>query len=170
MTEAVDELLARHRPLIRRVVRHVAGRRAESVLDDVEQKVMIGVWRRLQGEQALELTPSYLYKAALRETVRTLRQESARRVEPLGDGLSEPPAEAPGPADELRGRERGEAIEACLQELAPERQRAVRLHLLGFRVEEMMTVCGWPYQKARNLIARGMADLRVALRSRGIDD
>jgi len=32
-----------------------------------------------------------------------------------------------------------------------------------------MRMYGWPYQRARNLIARGMGDLRGALGARGID-
>jgi DNA-directed RNA polymerase specialized sigma24 family protein len=51
---------------------------------------------------------------------------------------------------------------------APDRARAVKAHLAGFSVEEIMALCGWPYQRARNLIARGMADLRLALRERGM--
>jgi hypothetical protein len=31
-----------------------------------------------------------------------------------------------------------------------------------------MEMYGWSYQKARNLVARGMADLREALARRGI--
>ena len=45
----------------------------------------------------------------------------------------------------------------------------MRAHLAGFDVQEIIGMYGWPYQKARNLIARGMADLRAALRRRGID-
>jgi DNA-directed RNA polymerase specialized sigma24 family protein len=45
---------------------------------------------------------------------------------------------------------------------------AVRAHLAGFDVREVMRMNGWTYQKARNLIARGMAELREALQDRGI--
>lgn len=42
-------------------------------------------------------------------------------------------------------------------------------HLAGFSAEEIMAMHGWPYQKARNLIARGMAELREKLRAEGVD-
>ena len=48
-----------------------------------------------------------------------------------------------------------------------DRAKAVRLHLAGHAVDEIMQVHGWTYQKARNLIARGMSDLRDALRKGG---
>ena len=44
----------------------------------------------------------------------------------------------------------------------------MRAHLAGFDVREVMSMNGWPYQKARNLIARGMSELRAALQERGI--
>ncbi len=72
------------------------------------------------------------------------------------------------PEDDVRRREQRQALRASLETLAPDRARAVKAHLAGFSVEEIMALCGWPYQRARNLIARGMADLRVALRERGI--
>jgi DNA-directed RNA polymerase specialized sigma24 family protein len=59
-------------------------------------------------------------------------------------------------------------VEECVASLAAERQRAVRAHLSGFDVQEIMAMHGWPYQKARNLIARGMAELREALLQKGI--
>ena len=66
-----------------------------------------------------------------------------------------------------RGEQRA-ALRASLESLPPDRARAVRAHLAGFSVQEVMALCGWPYQRARNLIARGMADLRDALRERGV--
>lgn len=166
----LEDFLARHKGLIQRVVRHVGGRRAELVRDDIEQEVLISLWRRLGREQPLDLTPSYVYKAALRETVRTLRRESTRAL-----GRSEiEEADLSGSAHEpfagVSHRECVEALEKSLAALPADRQRAARLHLQGFRVEEIMTMCGWPYQRARNLVARGMADLRTALREKGIRD
>ena len=40
--------------------------------------------------------------------------------------------------------------------------------LAGFAVADIMTMHGWSYQKARNLVARGLADLRCALVVKGI--
>ena len=166
----LEDFLARHKGLIGRVVRHVGGRRAELVREDIEQEVLISLWRRLGREQPLDLTPSYVYKAALRETVRTLRREGSRAAGRCETEESEWPGTANEPFADVSHRECLEALEASLAALPPDRQRAARLHLQGFRVEEIMTLCGWPYQRARNLVARAMTDLRVALRERGIGD
>ena len=44
----------------------------------------------------------------------------------------------------------------------------MRAHLAGFGVQEIMEMHAWAVEKARNLISRGMQDLRTALRRRGI--
>ena len=56
----------------------------------------------------------------------------------------------------------------ALELLAPDRARAVRGHLAGLDAHELMQLYGWSYQRTRNLVARGMADLRDALRARGV--
>ena len=74
----------------------------------------------------------------------------------------------PAPDRLLESRELGLAIRTVLSDLSPERRRAVQAHLMGYDVKEIMAMQGWPYNKARNLIARGMADLRRGLRRRGV--
>ena len=49
------------------------------------------------------------------------------------------------------------------------RQRAVRLHLEGMTTTEIGSLMEWTEPKARNLVYRGLADLREALRAEGID-
>jgi DNA-directed RNA polymerase specialized sigma24 family protein len=44
----------------------------------------------------------------------------------------------------------------------------VKAHLMGYSAQEIMTMHGWSYNTARNLVARGMADLRLELERRGV--
>ena len=55
-----------------------------------------------------------------------------------------------------------------IEAIAPERRLAVWAHLSGFEVTEIMARYGWSYQKARNLVARGMCDLRRILHENGL--
>ena len=66
----------------------------------------------------------------------------------------------------LESKESKSFIYACIDLLETSRQRAVRAHRAGFEVTEVMEMYGWPYNKARNLIARGMAELRQSIRER----
>jgi DNA-directed RNA polymerase specialized sigma24 family protein len=79
-------------------------------------------------------------------------------------------AAASDPHRHLEERERERALMECLETLEARRRLAVRAHLSGFTVAEIMEMFDWSYQRARHLIARGMADLRRALRERGIHE
>ncbi|MET0554454.1 MAG: sigma-70 family RNA polymerase sigma factor [Vicinamibacteria bacterium] len=151
--------------LISAVVARVGGQATSLFREDIEQQVLIELWRQVDREQKIDHPSSYLYKAAVRETVRVLRRELSREV--VRDGVQEAGG-GESPYQSLAGKEQAAALEECVASLAPERQRAVRAHLSGFDVQEIMAMQGWPYQKARNLIARGMAELREALLQRGI--
>ena len=164
---AVATLVERYGALVRRAVRRVAGARADTLADDVSQVVMTAIWRQLAREQVIDAPSSYIYRAAIRETVRAVRRESNRAETPL-DETQERAASDGDPHRALHGREVAAAIEQAIAGLQRERQQAVRAHLSGLAVDEVMSLHGWSYQRARNLIARGMGDLRQALRQRGI--
>lgn len=166
--ERVRTLVERYAGAIRRAVRRVAGPRSATIDDDIQQIVTTGLWRQVQREQTIDAPSSYLYRAAIRETVRLVRRESKRGQVPL-ETAAAAVASDDNPHEALARRELGAAIEQVLGELADDRQRAVRAHLAGMTVQEIMQLHDWTYQRARNLIARGMADVRAALRARGID-
>ena len=151
--------------LIRRAVARVARRNDADLGDEIVQRVTVAIWKQLAGEQTIDRPASYLYRCAVRETVRELRRELASGdPAPL---LATPGADTDDPEHAARARELARETERALTTMAPARALAVRAHLLGFAVEEIMTMHGWTYQKARNLIARGTAELRAALATQG---
>ena len=151
--------------LISAVVARVGGQATSLFREDIEQQVLIELWRQVDREQKIDHPSSYLYKAAVRETVRVLRRELSREVVP--DGVQEARG-GESPYQSLAGKEQAALVEECVEGLASDRQRAVRAHLSGFDVQEIMAMHGWPYQKARNLVARGIAELREALLQKGV--
>ena len=161
-----EALVRQYERLIDHVVFRVAGRHADLVREDVRQNVLVALWKQVEREQEIEQLASYIYKAAVREAVRARRRETERRER---QEAAPPPLKLAGedPHRALAAREQAQQLEACIAELSPERQLAVRAHLAGFEVAELMENYGWPYQKARNLISRGMQDLREALRRKG---
>ena len=164
-----ETLVRQYSRLISGVVRRVAGRTGDLVTGDIEQKVHVALWRQVETEQTIDHPTSYIYRIAVREAVRVLRQEAARETRPISAAEKEVPADQDhSPYEVVARREQREVIEASLGELIPDRERAVRAHLAGFGIQEIIEMYGWSYQKARNLLARGMADLREALQRRGI--
>ena len=172
MAAKPQDLVARYASLIRSAIARVAGPRSALIGDDVVQRVTTALWKRLESDpRGIEHPPAYLYRCAIREALRELERLDDEVVEPLDERLADRLGDfAPDPEQRLRGRELGDAVERCLGDLQPERAQAVRAHLAGFDVDEIMELYAWTYQKARNLVARGMADLRDLLTRRGYRD
>jgi RNA polymerase sigma factor (sigma-70 family) len=170
--QQLEELVARYAALIRSAIARVAGARAGAIGDDVVQRVATALWKRLESDGGeIEHPPAYLYRCAIREALRELERIDDEATDRLDDKLADRLGDfAPDPEQRLRGRQLGETIERCLGELHPDRALAVRAHLAGFDVVEIMELHAWTYQKARNLVARGMADLRELLTRRGYRD
>jgi RNA polymerase sigma factor (sigma-70 family) len=167
---ALRDLLAQYGAIIRRVVSRVGGRMLHNSRDDVEQAVALSLWQQVSREQTITHPSSYVYRAAIRETVRTVDKELNRiRTETSLDADAAPAIAslALDPEAAAAAAEVSVHIEAAVSRLPAERRHAVRAHLAGYSVEEIMQTYGWPYQKARNLIARGMADLRADLMEGG---
>ena len=165
--EDFGQLVRQYSRLIRSAVARVAGPSAAGICDDVEQKVLIALWQAMPGEQMPDHPSSYIYRAAVRETVRAVR--GLKETSELGPEAEKAELSAP-PDAILEAKELGRAVRTALSEIGADRRRAVTAHLAGYEVKEIMVMFDWPYHKARNLIARGMADLRRKLDARGYRD
>ena len=58
----------------------------------------------------------------------------------------------------------GRAVDA----LIPARRSVIKMYLAGYGREEIADLLGWTEPKTRNLLYRGLADLREALTEMGI--
>jgi RNA polymerase sigma factor (sigma-70 family) len=164
----LEALVRQFSRLVRSVASRVGGQAGRQIADDVEQHVFLNVWKQLRREQSIDNPSSYIYRCAVRETVRLLASGRAPAAS-LEPDEPEPASPDRSPADQLASRERASTVAEALKTLSTDRRRAAQAYLAGFSVAETMTMYGWSYERARNLSARGMADLRAALRERGID-
>jgi len=164
-----DELLAQYDRLIRAIVARLGRRFGLSrdsflVQDDIAQEVRLDLWKQVARGQVIEFPATYIYKATIRETVRALRRMTTREMDSIDENNNAARlVDGADPFKILAARDQFRSILAEIRGLAPERQAAVRAHLEGFEFHEVMIMHGWSYQKARNLVARGMADLRAGL-------
>lgn len=163
--DRLAQLVRDYGALIREAVARVSRRKDTDLGDEIVQRVTIAIWKHLERAQTIDHPASYLYKCAVRETIRELRREIASEEEP--EHVFAPDEASRDPEHAARASELARATDAACAAMHPERALAVRAHVLGFPVEEIMKLYGWSYQKARNLVARGMADLRRALGERG---
>ena len=167
--DALERLVSQYSALIRNVVSRVAGVASRALADEVEQRVRIALWRQIDREQTITYPASYIYRIAVRETVRAVRQERQPQTGPIDardDRHVDPRA---SPHERLEAAQASARVQAAVAGLTVDRRRAVKAHLAGFDVREIMSMYQWDYQKARNLISRGMADLRAALKTRHDD-
>jgi len=75
---ALEELVRKYGRLIRHAIRKAGGPEVSALADDIEQIVIINLWQQIAREQIIDYPASYLYKAAVRETVRAVRRERER--------------------------------------------------------------------------------------------
>ena len=77
--ERFEALVSQYGHLISAAIRRVGGARVAADHDDIAQAVRVALWRRLADEQSIDHPASYVYKAAIRETVRAVARLQARR-------------------------------------------------------------------------------------------
>jgi RNA polymerase sigma-70 factor (ECF subfamily) len=169
VSTALDRVLKRFAGLVRAIgARH---RLSVSDLDEVMQDVRIRLWRaRSTREQIEGLPTSYVYRTAVAAAVDLLRKRRSG-VPGEADPL-EAAADVADVHDATRDAEDREGVErimAVVDALPDARRAVVRMHLMGYEREEIGKLLGWTDGKTRNLLYRGLADLRELLgeRARG---
>lgn len=142
--------------------------------DELIQEVRIRLWRAHGAqdkahEQIAAIPASYLHRTALSAAIDLLRRR-ARRADRMVSLEDEPQGlpETTGADDEFAGTELAEQVERALETIQPSRRPVVRMHLLGHSREEIARVLGWSEAKTRNLLYRGLADLRERLLAQGV--
>ena len=171
----MNALLKQYGALLHRTILRVCPRELGLLCDDIEQEARLSLWKALQGEREIAFPVSYIYKVAVSATLRAVRRAQARREDPINDDseagpllIVRAPLEASPHADVER-REFAQKIAAALKQLPENRRLAVANHLQGLTTPEIGALLGWSEPKARNLVHRGLKDLRTALRALGIE-
>jgi RNA polymerase sigma-70 factor (ECF subfamily) len=163
LSVALEAAVSRYGAMVRQVGRKY--RLDESDLDEVMQEVRIRLWRaRGTSEMVGEANTSYIYRTASTAALDVLRRRRARqadRHDPIEEGpvavLSAP---TPDPHGVLEGSELASKVAQAIETIAESRRPAVRMHLAGYPREEIASLMGWTEAKTRNLLYRGLADLR----------
>ena len=167
----VEAVLKRFGAMVRQVGRRY--RLDEADVDEVMQEVRIRLWRAQRtSEQIGEVSTSYVYRTASSAALDVIRKRRSRRAEhhrSLDDGaavvITEP---APGPHGALEGSELAQQVARALDTIPASRRPVVKMYLTGHPREEIAELMGWTEGKTRNLLYRGLADLRERLQEMGV--
>ncbi len=155
------------------VVRVVAARYrlTASDRDDLVQEVRVRLWRALEAERIEALPASYLYRTATSAALdlirrrRTMREESLDDIDPSAPALA---ASGTGPEQRAQLSDLALRIERAIETIPESRRPVVRMYLAGYGSAEIGELMGWTEAKARNLLYRGLADLRQRLEESGV--
>ncbi|HLB38667.1 MAG TPA: sigma-70 family RNA polymerase sigma factor [Gemmatimonadales bacterium] len=167
VSPALERVVARYAEQVRRI-----GRRhglSDADLDELFQEVRLRLWRaRGTGEMIAASPASYVYRTAMSAAVDLIRRRRARREDSLEDLTGNPVAQPAAGEDPVEEADLAAAVARAVDALAPARRPVVRMYLAGYRLEEIAGHLGWTSGKTRNLLYRGLADLRGLLLERGI--
>lgn len=138
--------------------------------DELDDLVQMSVMRLLRADTEAELTNGYLsrvaYSAVIDEIRRRKRRNEIDATPSLFDRVED--VVQLDPEHLSQSAELAEVLLVCMEELVPDRRRAVALYLQGHSIPEVAGLLGWDRKKASNAVYRGLASLRGALTERGI--
>ncbi len=168
---AIDRVLLRFGGLMRRAAQ--ARGLLDHDVDEVLQDIRIRLWKTRASDENLEaLGASYLHKVAMSAVIDFLRRRAARREDSLDSVMTTdlmPSSLQVTPVDSSASSELTHRLEAALGSLVQNRRLVVQLHLEGYERHEIAGMTGWTEAKVRNLLYRGLDDLRALLRADGED-
>ncbi len=134
--------------------------------DALTQELRLRLWRALKDTATIgSVSATYVQRATMSAALDLLRRRRDRELAlPDEDFTPSPAMRSSERADVLlEASDVAHAIERALLVLPESRRAVVRLHLRGYEREEIGPLLGWSEAKTRNLLYRGLEDLRNEL-------
>ena len=163
-SEAFRMLVERHQQLVIGTVARMIG---TADAEDVAQQVFLNVWKSASRWHPEAKLTTWMLTITKRLVFNESRRRSRARLVPQpSEEESEPeyPDSAPGPDQQLLGRELHQAIEAAM-DLLPEKERlavVLRQHQ-GMPYEEIAVVLGVSLPSVKSLLFRARNSLKEKL-------
>jgi RNA polymerase sigma-70 factor (ECF subfamily) len=137
--------------------------------EDIVQEVKIKIWKRFEREKNCRLCPLYIQRiinSTLIDQLRQLRRqeslllhEKQRLLLEEGENLDQ------SLQRDIFWQLVGEAADSLMES----RRKVVKLFLMDLSIDEISSSLKWSKDKTRNLLYRGLSDLREKLRERGVE-
>jgi len=133
--------------------------------EDILQDVRIRLWKILSGERTIVSPASYIKKivssAVIDQLRRRRRENELFRHEKQKYILEQA---VPYSGEAIRKKAAEEAVGKAVGRLIDSRRQVVKLYLLNLTLPEISGYLNWSLDKTRNLLYRGLADLKKSLR------
>lgn len=172
----IDSRIAEFSKLIKSVIMKLSPHIDRMDLDDIEQEIKIKIWKELmKSEKKINNLGSYIWKVSYTTACRMLKDLSKQNIIPINESTGDHELYTKQKNDlddqpdfQFEKTELYEAIEKSVELLKDSRRQVIKLYLLGMNRNEISSFYGWSQDRVRNLLYRGLDDLRKNLRSDGV--
>lgn len=135
--------------------------------EDIMQDVRIKIWNLIRSERTVYSHGAYIKKiinTSVIDQLRRLRRQDFLFLHEKQKRIAE--LSRPYDHDKEAARKIALKDSICMgvERLIRSRRQVIKLYLLGFSIQEISSYMGWSISKTRNLLYRGLADLRKYLK------
>ena len=132
--------------------------------DDISQDVRIKIWRLLHSEKNITNYPSYIKKIVNSSVIDQLRK--IRREEGIFSHERQVAEnEVVHSIEMARFKSLEEIVGKAVDLVIESRRQVVKLYLLNLSIQEIASYLNWTTDKTRNLLYRGLSDLKKNLKN-----
>ncbi len=134
--------------------------------EDIAQEVRIKIWNLLRSEKTITNHSSYIRKivnSSVIDQIRKFRREEG--IYNLEKSKQVAEFELSGGDNFARFRNLEEVLNQAVESLIGSRRQVVKLYLLNLSIPEIAAYLNWSLDKTRNLLYRGLADLKKKLKN-----
>lgn len=135
--------------------------------EDLSQDVRIRIWKLMKSEKIVTNYASYIKKvvnSAVIDRLRRWRREEGVVQEEKSRQIAEYELVYHPEGEKLESLK--ELVAEAVEDLIETRRQVVKLYLLNMSVEEISAYLKFSQDKTRNLLYRGLADLKRLLKDR----
>jgi RNA polymerase sigma factor (sigma-70 family) len=136
--------------------------------EDVIQEIRIKIWRIFTSEKKPLRHPSYINRvvdSTLIDSIRKARVQEGLIQHEKQQMLREQSCSQPGSG---RDSPLWEKLARAADSLLGPRRQVVKLYMLNLTIEEISLCLNWSRNKTRNLLYRGLSDLKKKLNDKGV--
>ena len=138
--------------------------------DDILQEVKIKIWKILEDEKKIKNYASYIRKivnSSVIDQLRKFKREKGIFIHEKHKWVSEHKTDyLTDISCDINAKE---IIGQAVNSLIESRRKVVKLFLLNMTIDEIAILLKWSKDKTRNLLYRGLSDLKKRLIERGIE-
>ena len=137
--------------------------------EDIVQEIRVKLWKLIVSEKKIINYPSYIKKivsSSVIDQVRRIRREQSILDCEKKKYLAENELQYKYNISKIINLE--QIVEKAVDSLQESRRQVVKLYLLNFNINEISSYLNWTKAKTRNLLYRGLADLKKILKKSDI--